>query len=433
MNQGPLVACGGVRWPVWLGLILLGSFLSGSSARAQIEFSPDDPVVEEMVQKAVAALGNMSGDIGESTLAALAIVQAGKRYKEEVPKDHPLVQQTIASILRLFPVDNDFDTGNPSDGNILAYREVYFPCLALILLAEVDDVKYQPQIKRLIKMLVERQRPFGAFTYLSNVLLGTGDTSQTQYAALALYVAKQRRFNFDPNVAKGALQWLVDNQQGGGYWLYKLRNVDQSGRGVPTGDSLNPTFSIHAAGLGTVYLLADLLQLQKRKKSMSASVAAQEYGLPRSITIYVKPRDGEEQLLNKEGPLVNFDQGRLTAAYRSGNNWLENKFSINPNYWDFYYLYALERYAWFREQAEGDVGNGKVATWYDQGVKFLKENQLPTGGFRNAKYPAEVPVVSRAFAVLFLVRSSEIISQPVSDSELIGGRGFPEDAELRTS
>ena len=96
-------------------------------------------------------------------------------------------------------------------------------------------------------------------------------------------------------------------------------------------------------------------------------------------------------------------------------------------------MYALERYAWFREQAEGDVGNGKVATWYDQGVKFLQDNQLDYGGFHNSKYPAEVPVVSTAFAVLFLVRSSEIISQPVSDSELIGGKGFPEDAELRTS
>jgi hypothetical protein len=431
MNHLPVKGCCFARWLVLIGLILCGTLSFDATVFAQVDYTPDDPEVEQMVQKAVAALGNMGGDIGQRTLAALAIVQAGKRYQEEIPKDHPLVQHTIAGILGLFPPDESYDRTNSSDSNILAYREVYFPCLALILLAEVDDVKYQPQIQRLINMLVERQRPFGAFTYLSNVQLKTGDTSQTQYAALALYVAKQHRFNYDPDVASRALQWLVENQQDGGYWVYKVRHRDQYGPGVSIGGEA--TLSIQAAGLGTAYLLSDLLQLQKRKKSLTVAVAPQEYGLPKSVTVYVKPRGGEDQLLQKEGPLVSFDLGGLNTAYRSGDDWLENNFSISPNRWDFYYLYALERYAWFREQAEGDLGKGKLSTWYDQGVEFLKHNQQDSGRFQNPKFSAEVPTVATAFAVLFLVRSSEIISLPVSDSQLIGGKGFPKDAELRTS
>ena len=31
-------------------------------------------------------------------------------------------------------------------------------------------------------------------------------------------------------------------------------------------------------------------------------------------------------------------------------------------------MYAFERYAYFREETEGDMGKGKMTTWYDDGT-----------------------------------------------------------------
>ena len=84
-------------------------------------------------------------------------------------------------------------------------------------------------------------------------------------------------------------------------------------------------------------------------------------------------------------------------------------------------MYALERYAYFREQAEGSVGNGAMRSWYDGGVKVFASLQNPDGSFPDGPERTSPAVVNTAFAVLFLVRSSEILSLPPSSSSLAGG------------
>ena len=183
--------------------------------------------------------------------------------------------------------------------------------------------------------------------------------------------------------------------------------------------------------MGTCYLLADLLQLSKRKKTMSQAVAIDDTGLPPTVMVYIKPKDGEESMLNKVGPLVNFDAGRLQNCYRAGNQHMEQNYQVDPQKWGFYYLYAFERYAWFREQAEGSMGNGKLADWYDQGVEFFMSRQLDSGLFTNPNYTAEGTYIATSFAILFLVRSSEVLTQTGGEGELLGGLGFEKDAPLR--
>jgi hypothetical protein len=119
----------------------------------------------------------------------------------------------------------------------------------------------------------------------------------------------------------------------------------------------------------------------------------------------------------------------LQASLRGGNVFIEKNFEIAPKDWTFYYLYALERYAWFREQTEGDMGNGRLTTWYDEGVNFIKSCQLDNGSLAfEGGTKQESTLRSTALGLLFLVRSSEILTLPSSDSELLGGEGFPDEA-----
>ncbi len=257
---------------------------------AQKLYSPEHPDVEEMVNRAVEELRKIEPDnVGEATLGALAIVEASKRYRQEVPIDEPVVKAAIERILATFEKVEE----NPglTSGNVLTYNELYYPALALILLAEFDDVKYADQIKQLIKMFQGRQQPTGAFGYFNQDR--SGDTSQTQYAALALFIAKHHNFQIDPEVAKKTLSWLVATQNQAGGWVYKVNSTGPNDPGRPGGTS---SHSMHAAGLGTCYLLADLLQLSKRKKSLAKSLSGEDTGLPPTVLVYVKPKDGEESI-----------------------------------------------------------------------------------------------------------------------------------------
>ena len=69
-----------------------------------------------------------------------------------------------------------------------------------------------------------------------------------------------------------------------------------------------------------------------------------------------------------------------------------------------------------------------MADWYDQGIDFLLEKQEDDGSF--ASTFLETGPVATSFALLFMVRSSEIINIPPANSDLQGGLGFDTDATL---
>lgn len=390
----------------------LSVFLFSSSANAQ-KYNPEHPVVKDMAWKAVRALGNQGGGGGRTTLKALAIVECYKRYEGVVPSDHPLVSTTVAAIV------NEIN----SDGKILHHKDLYYPCLATILLMEVDDAKYKNQIITMMNMLRDRQLSNGGFAYLS---VGSGgetgapDTSQSQYAALVYFVARQHRFNFDPSQAGRLLQFFVDFQAGNGSWDYNPRRGTQSAK---------PSLSIHSASLSSVYLLGDLLQLQPRKKTM-AKALSKDNGLPPSVTIYVPPKAGGERSWDQTGPIVPFNMGAFRDCKGKGNNFFERAFQFPEGQWNEYYMYAFERYAFFREQAESNVGRNRMRRWYDEGVEYYIPRQQDNGMFEKGLVPNMPADVTTPLAIMFLVRSSEVLSQPPADSELLGGLGFEEDAEI---
>jgi hypothetical protein len=395
---------------------------------AQKKYYPDHPVVEAIANKAAEALHSTgrSGKIGEATLVSLALLQHGKRYRQVVPKDDQIINATVARIVDHFPPEGEEDSGG---GHMFSEREMYFPSLALILLAEYDSKKYAPEIKRLIGLIRDRQRPNGAWSYTSES--NTADTSQSQYAALALFVAKQHNFSFEPEIAARALNWYCQTQQPGGIWVYKLNhNQTAEDYGAVVGLK-NAPLSLQPAAAGTIYLLADLLQLNKRVKSMSSSLA-KDVGLPKTVSPFIKPIDNEVNELKREGPLVRFDRGLLARTNGLGNNNLEKAFVVKLAKWSFYYLYAMERYAYFREQAEGDLGNGRMENWYDQTVEYIQEIQDENGAI-SIRASGETTSISTAFALLVLVRSSEVLVLPSATGLVLGGQGFKEDTVIRKS
>ena len=368
---------------------------------AQKKHSPDDKKVEKMVRKAMAYLRKNHSSEDRNCLAALAIVQATKRYDARVPEGDAYVDKIVKSV-----------RAEVNGGRLLNHQEMYYPCLALILLCEMDDQLYRPEIDKLIKMFEERQLKDGAFTYKGKK---TWDTSQTQFVALAYFVARQHKVNVKIDSSKRILEFMMGAQEKDvKTWTYTKRDVKLR-------------LSIHAACSGTVYLLGDLLRLQPRLKQQNAPKAsALGLDLPDSISIYIPqtaPGEGAtgDGQWGGTGPLVNINQQRLKEVKNGANKHFNDAYNISTKKWPYYYLYALERYAYFREQAEGNMGSGALRNWYDDGVEALGAIQKPDGSFPDGPEPNSPSFVNTAFAVMFLVRSSEVLSLPPNTSSLTGG------------
>ena len=401
--------------------VALTTFCLPLAAIGQIKYTPNHPEVEAMVRRAIDFMEqkkNKKWESGELTLAALAIVEASKRYESMIPVDHPFVQKAIQQIL------SEFEVNREDRSHILNTNAIYYPSLALILLCDVGDEQYKSQIKAIIDEIVRRQQSFGGFAYLRQP--GVGDTSQSQYAGLALWVAKFHRFNIPLEVPQKILDWYVSIISPAGTWYYNYQN------GQAMYSQAAPTMSIHAASAGTVYLLSDLLQLNpKMNRGKNGVQGVTDMGLPPSVSLYLPPKDGDDgaaDMLNKDGPLVRFDTGRLGAAKRACSQYFADHFTVEIDSWNYYYLYAMERYAFFRERAEGQFK--EVPDWYDQGVAHLQTKQGADGGFERGSNMGEGEFADTSFAILFLVRSSELLIMPSNSGGLNGGQGLMPNQKL---
>lgn len=381
---------------------------------------PYHPTVEKLAKGAARYLeSNPPGKIQEKAIGALAVVECYKRYDGSVPTDVPFIEDTVGEIQRMV------DGGS---AEIASNRETYFPAIAFILLAEYDAKKYEEQCTKILDVLIARQMDVGAFTYINDP---HGDTSQSQFGALALYVARQHEFPLDPNVVKKLLGFYVDYQTDNGTWPYKARRPNDTG--------YPGTNSIHSASLSSVYLLGDLLRLSRRvKKVAGTSSVDSALNLPPNVTFYNPKKDNAEGRKERKAwgggdgksPVVKFDRGRLSSCKSAGNQWYSSQFRLPANKWNSYFMYALERYCYFKEQAEGNLPRA-LSTWYDRGVDHIIEFRAESGALDSKTREKTLSLGSNtALYLLFLVRASEIISLPPVGTEMDGGEGF-EPGELR--
>lgn len=393
---------------VYCWVLALAAWLAGpvtQRANAQKNFGPESPEVKEIVDRALEYLANKKPSGEQGVLAGLAVAEASKRYGGFVPKDHPVIKKAVAGILK-----------DVKSGGLLRAHAMYHPCLAMILLCEVDDQEYRPQIVKLVKSFEERQLDDGGYSYRG---VKTWDTSQTQYVALAYFVARQHNIPVSVDSARRILEFVIAKQTGN-TWIY-------------TPSERHQRISIHAAIAGTAYLLGDLLRLQPRLKIEKKVVEGLGADLPPSISVHiVAPEQTDsasgEAAWSGDGPLVDINNSNFKSCKQRANQHFENVFVLKAPKWSYYYLYAFERYAFFRQQAEGDVGNRAMKSWYDDGVAMFKDLQQEDGSMPKGPEPTVSADINTSFAIMFLVRSSEILSIPPAGSNLEGGGGLGKTA-----
>jgi hypothetical protein len=169
-----------------------------------------------------------------------------------------------------------------------------------------------------------------------------------------------------------------------------------------------------AAGLGSMYMVADLLGLGETTVQVDATLPAALRPLRRGQAQQARTRK--------------VDARKVRAAQERGRDWMRKNYTIETKYFVYYYLYALERYQSFLEAAEGR--SVKEPRWYNEGFSYLKKEQLDNGSWKDDHEGLDA--VNTAFATLFLLRSTKKAidrSKSYGEGALLAGRGLPDDPQ----
>ena len=138
---------------------------------------------------------------GAVALIGLALLKSGQ------PATLPKIVEAVKVIEgpRLFAPDN------------------YNAAVVIIFLCELGQKKHQPLIRRLVKKMIDRQRPDGSWSYRNYLV---GDTSQTQYAAQAIWYAMNRGMEklVPRKTVANMANWLLRTQDKTGSFGYHPRD-----------------------------------------------------------------------------------------------------------------------------------------------------------------------------------------------------------------
>jgi len=358
--------------------------------------SADSPEVHETIERALKFLENHNEHrLGGQCLIALAFLKNGRDLQ------HKQIQLALKRCRE----------SNPADLNVDNYS---LGC-ALIFLCEADPKAEKQTIAKYVDALLKRQKANGGWGY--NDGSPTGDNSQTQYAVLGMWMAHRHGFEIPIQAIERCANYLIRAQDPSGGWGYHTIDPGNFNR-VPQDTQ---TQSRTAAGLGSLYILGDLMlmpgreeQEPKKKKLPSALVAIEK----------------EEAVAGRRKAAV--DPALFRRAITDGNAWFEKRFSIPAPEYNHYFMYGYERYRSYRELFELDFP--AEPEWYTAGFNYLKKAQRPDGSWSEGN--TEGDPLNTAFGVLFLSRSSrKAITRSVVDlgnGILRGGMGLPANtADIR--
>jgi hypothetical protein len=283
----------------------------------------------------------------------------------------------------------------------------YSTGLAVIFLCEVDAAKYEPVIKAFLGSILRRQQKWGGWGYPNSA---TGDTSQVQYATLGLWTADAYGFEIPQDVVERLCAYLMRTQDPSGAWGYQATDPGSYNR-VP---QTTVRHSLAAAGLGSLYICGDLLEIHPGKQ------ARPDTGLPPALRVI------EDKADQRKGKSRAIDEAIWQRYTADGNAWFDKNFKVKTENYNHYYLYAFERYASYREESErhGGKAPNPEPQWYQDVFDYLERTQRPDGGWAGQ----DTDVVATTFAVLFLCRSSKKSIQKIKDlgeGTLLGGMGLP--------
>lgn len=381
-----------------LGVFLIAAIACCLGADRVLAVTPESPEVLAMIDRAIAHLDKQTPDtthdeVGSKCLIALAYLKRG------APEDHPRIVAALKAC-------------QESVASEKARNYNYGKAIAIIFLAELNSASHRDLINKYVSMLEEHQKPHGGFGYITEL---TGDTSQTQYAALAYWELMNHGISPDPTSVQNCLAWIMRTRDPKGVWGYQ--GVDPGPNGKLVEQTSNPGVSMAAAGMCTSMLLGNCLGLLNPPTTEVEAAAVED--LPPALR---REAAAPTKVRAPALPSGSIDRDQLKTALEAGREWYAKNFSLEvPNY-QSYYLYSVERYKSFEEFLSGE--RIEEPPWYNQGVAMLKKSQQPGGSWNDGTGDA----VSTAFSVLFLLRSTrKSIEASLGQGTLVGGRGLPRD------
>jgi HEAT repeats len=395
-------------WPI--GLLAAGSVAVCVCAQPASAVTSDSPEVKKLVASGLAYLEKppktnedpYAERLGAKCLVGLAFVKAHK-------PDHPRVKEAVEACRTAMTANQPID--NYSNG------------LAVVFLCEYAPKRYTREIQWYLDLMRKRQKLHGGWGYDGNsaeaTVQETGDTSQTQYATLGYWEAFHHGFRIDPDSLERAADWLLRTQDPTGCWGYQ--GTVASGSQLVPQSGIGP--SMLAAGLSSVLICADLLDIEPASDSSASGVVssggAESGELPPSVRPVVTDKESSRPAL-VQIQTSRFDAGDLRKAIDMARGWLDKNYTIVSGRYEYYYLYTTERYQSFRELRDGISED--EPTWYNDGVKYMVAHQDKEGFWRSDCGAT----VDTAFSLLFLMRSTQkSIRSTLGEGSLVGGRGIP--------
>lgn len=363
--------------------------------------TPDSPEVKKVIDDGLKYLtAHQDQRLGGKCLIALAFLKAGQG-------DNVRVAEAVEACQLEMQANHD-------EGGL----DVYSNGLAVIFLCELSPNRYATLIEYYLERLKKRQKPHGGWGYAN---LQTGDTSQTQYAALSYWQANRHGFALDGTSIDMLADWLQKTQGPDGCWGYQGIPATTE-TPVPQDD---PTCSMLAAGLGSTYICADLFGIHS-KPIAAAPTKTDADGVP-TVLRRVDPSGhggGPKQYRPQK-----VNSAKIVQSMSRAENWLKTNYTVDQSTKSYYYLYGLERFKSFQEAFEGT--SDPSPKWYNDGFQFLASKQAEDGSWSG--YCGKE--CDTAFAILFLLRSTKkSLDTKLGEGMLVAGRGLPQNlarAKLR--
>lgn len=381
------------------------AFTATSSLRAA---APDRPEVRAVIDKGLKFLESSDDPrVGAKCLAALCFL------KNDRPKNHAKVEAA-------FNACKSFD--------LASENAIYSQGIAIMFLCELDTSEAKTLADKFLKDLLSQQKSHGGWGYRQSP---SGDISQTQYAALALWSAYRYGLDVPQESVERLCDFLMRSQDPAGGYGYQA-NVATS-TDLVTQSPVVPSLS--AAGMGSVLICSDLLRIRKSQGKQGKGPEGQQDESEKKLPPAVKVVNGPETPVLRLGftpRVVKPDALRRTISL--GESWMNTNAVIPIPLWNYYYLYGLERYYSFREVFEGT--SPESPTWYNTGLAHLQSKQDADGSWTDSSQAGEGKFVHTSFAVLFLSRSSKAsirkVLKNLGEGVLVGGMGLPKNvADLR--
>lgn len=364
------------------------------------QYTPAHPKVQKMVDGGVAYLNALDRNLGGAWgLGAQALV-GYTLFKATGDADLPKVKAGIEASQRLAASLASYRATGDS-------KIVYEASVAAVMLATIDAAKYQPELLQIRNWLLEIQKPHGGFGYLEKP---TGDTSQVQYAMLALWTMQQVGMDVPSEAVESCIEYLRATMDPSGSYGYQ--GILGNG-GLVRQDK--PTKSLGTAGAGALTIAGDMLGIFGARRTPRDEAE----GIP-SAFVRVdlqKERRGEGRVSvsksDLEGPLKRIRQYQDNSGFAG-------------QYFYYYWRYSQERYESFYEIVEGK--QEKSPAWYNRGVEELATRQEANGAWGddgNRDYYG--PDICTAFSILFLIRSTQKAIGKLDEGTVHGGYGLPTD------